>query len=114
MAWLALGVGGLSCSRTLHLFFIRDVQTGLVWATKILTDPFHDLCCTGARRWRCCAANCWTRWRTPSRAKGSTEPVSCLAGPRRRIETTARVNHDPLHTPLLPAAMRAANNRPTP
>jgi hypothetical protein len=24
------------------LFFIKDVQTGLVWATKILTDPFHD------------------------------------------------------------------------
>jgi hypothetical protein len=29
--------------RTVHLFFIRDVQTGLVWMTKILTDPFHDL-----------------------------------------------------------------------
>jgi hypothetical protein len=41
MAWLALGVGGL-LFRTLHLFFIRDVQTGLVWATKIVTDPFHD------------------------------------------------------------------------
>jgi hypothetical protein len=26
-----------------HLFKIRDVQTGLVWATKILTDPFHDI-----------------------------------------------------------------------
>jgi hypothetical protein len=25
------------------LFFIKDVQTGLVWATKILTDPFHDI-----------------------------------------------------------------------
>ena len=22
---------------------IKDVQTGLVWATKILTDPFHDI-----------------------------------------------------------------------
>jgi hypothetical protein len=41
MAWLALGVGGL-LFRTVHLFFIRDVQTGLVWATKIITDPFHD------------------------------------------------------------------------
>jgi hypothetical protein len=40
--WLALGVGGL-LFRTVHLFFIRDVQTGLVWMTKILTDPFHDL-----------------------------------------------------------------------
>lgn len=27
----------------MHLFFIRDVETGLVWMTKILTDPFHDL-----------------------------------------------------------------------
>jgi len=25
------------------LFFVKDVQTGLVWATKILTDPFHDI-----------------------------------------------------------------------
>ena len=23
-------------------FVLRDVQTGLVWATKIITDPFHD------------------------------------------------------------------------
>lgn len=42
IAWLALGVGGL-LFRTLHLFFIHDVQTGLVWATKVLTDPFHDV-----------------------------------------------------------------------
>ena len=42
MLWLALGVGGL-LFRTVHLFFIRDVQTGLVWMLKILTDPFHDL-----------------------------------------------------------------------
>ena len=41
IAWLALGVGGL-LFRTLHLFFLVDVQTGLVWATKIITDPFHD------------------------------------------------------------------------
>ena len=40
--WLALGAAGL-LFRTVHLFFIRDVQTGLVWMTKILTDPFHDL-----------------------------------------------------------------------
>ena len=40
--WLALGLGGL-IARTIQLFFIRDVQTGLVWATKILTDPFHDI-----------------------------------------------------------------------
>ncbi len=41
MAWLALGAGGL-LFRTVHLFFLADVQTGLVWATKIITDPFHD------------------------------------------------------------------------
>jgi len=39
--WLVLGVGGL-LFRTIHLFFIRDVKTGLIWMTKILTDPFHD------------------------------------------------------------------------
>ncbi|MBV8853886.1 MAG: hypothetical protein JOZ93_13530 [Sinobacteraceae bacterium] len=40
--WLVVGVGGL-LFRTLQLFFIKDLQTGLVWATKILTDPFHDI-----------------------------------------------------------------------
>jgi hypothetical protein len=40
--WLVIGTSGL-VFRTVHLFFIRDVQTGLVWMTKILTDPFHDL-----------------------------------------------------------------------
>ena len=40
--WLALGVGGV-LFRTIQLFFVKDVQTGLVWATKILTDPFHDI-----------------------------------------------------------------------
>jgi hypothetical protein len=40
--WLALGVGGL-LFRTVHLFFIKDVMSGLVWATKIVTDPFHDV-----------------------------------------------------------------------
>jgi hypothetical protein len=40
--WLAVGAGGL-LFRTVHLFFLKDVQTGLVWATKILTDPFHDI-----------------------------------------------------------------------
>lgn len=40
--WLAIGLIGL-LARTIQLFFIRDVQTGLVWATKILTDPFHDI-----------------------------------------------------------------------
>jgi hypothetical protein len=40
--WLALGIGGLAF-RTVHLFYIKDLQTGLAWATKILTDPFHDV-----------------------------------------------------------------------
>jgi hypothetical protein len=40
--WLALGIGGL-LFRTLHLFVLRDVRTGLVWMFKILTDPFHDI-----------------------------------------------------------------------
>src|SRR5471032_1520738 len=39
--WLVIGAGGL-LFRTVHLFFIRDVETGLVWMTKILTDPFSD------------------------------------------------------------------------
>ena len=42
MMWLVVGVGGL-LFRTVQLFFVRDVQTGLVWMTKILTDPFHDV-----------------------------------------------------------------------
>jgi hypothetical protein len=42
IAWLALGVGGL-VFRTVHLFILHDLKTGLAWATKILTDPFHDV-----------------------------------------------------------------------
>jgi hypothetical protein len=40
--WLTLGLGAL-LFRTVQLFFQQDVQTGLVWATKIITDPFHDI-----------------------------------------------------------------------
>src|ERR1700684_2733172 len=40
--WLAIGIGGV-LFRTIHLFCIKDVQSGLVWATKILNDPFHDI-----------------------------------------------------------------------
>ena len=40
--WIAIGIGAL-LFRTVHLFFLRDVQTGLAWLTKILTDPFHDV-----------------------------------------------------------------------
>ena len=42
LMWITIGIGGL-IFRTVHLFFIKDVQTGLVWATKIITDPFHDI-----------------------------------------------------------------------
>jgi hypothetical protein len=40
--WLFVGLAGL-VFRTVQLFFIADVRTGLVWATKIATDPFHDI-----------------------------------------------------------------------
>jgi hypothetical protein len=42
LLWLALAAVGL-LFRTVHLFYLRDVQTGLVWMTKIVTDPFHDV-----------------------------------------------------------------------
>jgi len=41
LMWLALGAAGL-LFRTFQLFFVRDVPTGLIWATKIITDPFND------------------------------------------------------------------------
>src|SRR6201995_5508750 len=40
--WLAIGVRGFVFP-PVQLVFIKDVQTGLVWAAKILTDPFHDI-----------------------------------------------------------------------
>jgi len=42
MLWIAIGIGAL-LFRTVHLFFLEDVETGLCWLTKILTDPFHDI-----------------------------------------------------------------------
>ncbi len=41
-AWLYLGAAAL-LFRTFHLFLLKDVKTGLVWMTKIITDPFHDI-----------------------------------------------------------------------
>ena len=41
LVWLVLGCGGL-LFRTIQLCFVRDVPTGIVWATKIITDPFND------------------------------------------------------------------------
>lgn len=42
LVWLAIGAGGL-LFRTFHLFYLKDVRTGIVWLSKILTDPFHDV-----------------------------------------------------------------------
>lgn len=42
LIWLFIAIAGVTY-RTVQLFLIKDVQTGLVWATKILTDPFHDI-----------------------------------------------------------------------
>ena len=40
--WLVVGLGGIAF-RSVQLFILKDVRTGLVWATKIATDPFHDI-----------------------------------------------------------------------
>jgi hypothetical protein len=40
--WLFVGLAGL-LFRTAQLCLTKNVQTGLVWATKIMTDPFHDI-----------------------------------------------------------------------
>ena len=42
MGWLALGVAGL-LFRVVQLWLQQDLWTGIVWATKIITDPFHDI-----------------------------------------------------------------------
>ena len=39
--WLATGIGAV-LFRTVHLFYLMGFQSGLVWAIKILTDPFND------------------------------------------------------------------------
>ena len=41
IVWLILGVAGLTF-RIVQLCVTRDIWTGLVWGTKILTDPFND------------------------------------------------------------------------
>ena len=40
--WIGLAAFAL-LFRTVHLFFLRSVRTGLVWFTQILTDPIHDI-----------------------------------------------------------------------
>jgi hypothetical protein len=42
LIWLFVGGAGL-VFRTVQLFFIKDVESGLAWMVKILTDPFHDI-----------------------------------------------------------------------
>ena len=42
IAWLALGVAGL-LFRVTQLWWQQNLVTGLAWAFKILTDPFHDI-----------------------------------------------------------------------
>jgi hypothetical protein len=42
LVWLALAMGALAF-RTIHLFFIEDVTTGIAWLLKIITDPFNDI-----------------------------------------------------------------------
>ncbi|MDB5988251.1 MAG: hypothetical protein JWR16_3304 [Nevskia sp.] len=40
--WLLVGIGAV-LFRTVQLFFLKGVQSGLVWCSKILSDPFHDI-----------------------------------------------------------------------
>lgn len=41
IVWLNIGIGAL-LFRMVQLFIIRDFETGIVWVTKIITDPFMD------------------------------------------------------------------------
>lgn len=40
--WLVVGIAG-GLVRMAQLFIAQDVETGLVWAAKVLTDPFHNI-----------------------------------------------------------------------
>ncbi|MFN9120180.1 MAG: hypothetical protein ACK5X5_00050, partial [bacterium] len=40
--WLALAVAGLLL-RVIQLWFKQNLLTGVTWALKIITDPFHDI-----------------------------------------------------------------------
>jgi hypothetical protein len=40
--WLAIGIGG-GLFRMIQLFVTQDAATGLIWALKVLTDPFHNI-----------------------------------------------------------------------
>ena len=44
LSWMWLILGGIALvARTVHLMVVFNPQRGLVWFTKILTDPFHDV-----------------------------------------------------------------------
>jgi hypothetical protein len=49
--WLVLGVFAVAF-RVAQLCITQNVQTGLVWATKILTDPFNDIKLYHKSPWR--------------------------------------------------------------
>lgn len=42
VVWLFVGIGG-GLVRMIQLFINKDVETGVVWAAKVLTDPFHNI-----------------------------------------------------------------------
>lgn len=42
LLWLVIGIGG-GLFRMIQLFTSKDVPTGLVWVSKVLTDPFHNI-----------------------------------------------------------------------
>ena len=42
LAWLGLGVSAL-VFRVMQLAKQDSLWTGIVWASKIITDPFHDI-----------------------------------------------------------------------
>jgi len=42
VVWIFIGIGAV-VFRTVQLFFQAGIVTGLAWATKIVTDPVHDL-----------------------------------------------------------------------
>lgn len=42
LVWLALAIGGV-LFRTIQLSYLKGPSWGAAWATKILTDPFHNV-----------------------------------------------------------------------
>ncbi|AWN17104.1 hypothetical protein [Salinisphaera sp. LB1] len=42
VTWICIGIGAV-LFRMVQLFMQASIMTGLAWATKIITDPLHDL-----------------------------------------------------------------------